>query len=144
MSLIGAMFVVQVILPGAAQARCDGPDNEITSHLRGIDGVVYVTEVPVTGTCNENHYYQANYKSEFDGWRASVWLYNNNGWVGRFGKYNTAWYYYQFNDGGSPTPGSAAIHLCLDNGSTWYCGWGYDYSVGNAVDHSIYGTNHGF
>src|SRR5262245_14105969 len=80
MSLIGAILVVQVTQPGAAQARCDGPGNEITSHLRGVDGVVYVTEVPVTGSCNENHYYQANYKSEFDGWRASVWLYNN-GWV---------------------------------------------------------------
>jgi hypothetical protein len=142
MGLIGSILVVQATLQGAAHARCSGPDNEITSTLI-INGSVAVSEVPVTGTCNGNHFYQANYRSHYAGWRASVWL-ENNGWVGRFGNYNTAWYYYQLNDGGSAIPGTAAIHLCLDDGTTWYCGWGDDYNVGNAVNHNLYGTNYGF
>ncbi|WP_246002271.1 hypothetical protein [Allorhizocola rhizosphaerae] len=142
LSLIGSMLVVQATLPGVAQARCKGADNEITSHLI-INEIIAVSEVPVTGTCNENHYYQANFRSHYTGWRASVWV-ENNGWVGYYGPFGTAWDSYSFNDGASAIPGTAAIHLCLDNGTTWYCGWGDDYNVGNAVNHNIYGTNYGF
>jgi len=143
MSLISSMLLAQAIAPGAAHARCDGVGNEITSTLI-INGVIAVSEVPVAGTCNENNFYQAEFRSHHAGWRASVWL-DRNGWVGRFGPYGTAWHSYQFNDGDTPLPGSALMHLCLDNGSTWYCGWGSSYEITNGVNHTVTtGINFGF
>lgn len=142
MSLIGSMLLVQAIAPGAAHARCDGVGDDITSTLN-INGVIAVSEVPVVGTCNDNNFYQASFRSHYAGWRASVWL-ERDGWVGHFGPYGTAWQPYQFNDGSSAIPGTALIHLCLDNGVTWYCGWGNTYNVGNGVNHNITGINFGF
>jgi len=141
LSLIGSMLVVQATMPGAAQARCKG-DTQILSTLN-INGVVAVSETPIDGTCNGNHYYQGMFRSHYSTWRASVWI-ENNGWNGYYGPVGTAWDIYNFDDGGSAIPGTAAIHLCLDNGSTWYCGWGDDYNVGNAVNHNITGVNYGF
>jgi hypothetical protein len=140
--LMASMAVVQATLPGIAQARCKGVGNEITSTLI-INGVVAVSEVPVTGTCNDNAYYQANFRSHHAGWRASVWL-ERNGWVGHWGPYGTDWQYYNFNDKDTPIPGTASIHLCLDNGTTWYCGWGSDYTLSNGPNHNITGVNYGF
>lgn len=142
LSLVASMAVAQAALPGVAQARCKGAGNEITSTLV-INGVVAVSEVPVAGTCNDNEYYQANFRSHYAGWRASVWL-ERDGWVGHWGPYGTAWQYYHFNDKSSPIPGTAAMHLCLDNGTTWYCGWGSSYNVGNGVNHNITGINYGY
>lgn len=139
--LIASIAVVQAALPGVAQARCQGA-SEITSTLV-INGVVAVSEVPVAGTCNDNEYYQANFRSHYAGWRASVWL-ERDGWVGHWGPYGTAWQYYHFNDKDTPLPGTAAMHLCLDDGTTWYCGWGSSYSVGSGVDHDITGVNYGY
>ncbi len=141
MSLIGSMLVVQAAMPGAAQARCKG-DTQILSTLN-INGVVAVSETPVDETCNENNLYQGIFRSHYTTWRASVWI-ENNGWVGYYGPYGNTWDIYSFNDGDSAVPGSAAIHLCLDNGSIWYCGWGDSYNVGNAVNHAITGVNYGF
>jgi len=142
MSLIGSMLAVQAALPGAAHARCSGADNELTSTLV-INGVVAVSEVPLTGTCNENNLHRANFRSHYAGWRASVWL-ERNGWVGYYGPYGTAWDDYEFNDSSSAIPGTAAMHLCLDNGTTWYCGWSSSYNVGNSVNHALTGVNYGF
>lgn len=141
-SIAASMLIVQAALPGAAQARCNGVGKEITSTLI-INGAVAVSEVPVSGTCNGNDYYQANFRSHYAGWRASVWL-ERDGWVGHWGPYGTAWQYYHFNDKQTPVPGAAAMHLCLDNGSTWYCGWGSNYNVGGGVNHAFTGLNHGF
>ena len=142
LGLMASLVAVQAVLPGTAHARCNGAGNEITSTLI-IGGATAVSETPFAGTCQGNHYYQSNIRSHYAGWRASVWL-DNNGWVGHFGPYGTAWEYFDFNDGASPVPGSAAMHFCLDNGSTWYCGWGSNYNVGTGVNHAIYGTNSGF
>jgi hypothetical protein len=133
-----AIFLVQsAILPGVAEARCAGVHNPITSTLEP-GGVTYVSETPDTGTCNNNNTYQAFFRSHFAGWRATVWIQNNNVWSGWGGNYNTSWYYYSYGDNNS----HSLIHLCLDNGSQWYCGWGRSYAP--FFTHAYNGVNHGF
>jgi hypothetical protein len=139
MSLIGSMLLVQQVAPGAAHARCDGVGDEITSTLI-IGGVVAVSEQPITGTCNDNNLYQGRFRSHYSGWRASVWTAGQT-WTGFAGPYGTAWESYAFNDG----EGIDVMHLCLDNGTTWYCGWGTYYEITNSVNHGVTtGINYGF
>ncbi|MFC7549412.1 hypothetical protein [Plantactinospora sp. GCM10030261] len=142
LGLLGATLAVQATFPGAAQARCDGVGDEISSTLI-IGGAVAVRETPLAGTCNDNYLYQGVFNSTYVGWRASVW-YEKDGWQSRFGPYGTAETSYSYSDGATPVPGAAAMHFCLDNGTTWYCGWGANYTVGTGVSHSYTGLNHGF
>lgn len=120
-------------------ARCNGSGNPITSHLI-VNGTVYVTEVPVGGSCNGNNAYQGHFRSSYNGWRASVWIQNNGSWKGWFGARDTNWHYYSYHDNNS----NSFIHLCLDNGWYYYCGWGSNWRGGSFVDHTYYGTNRGF
>jgi hypothetical protein len=143
MSLISSLLLAQVIAPGAAHARCDDVNDEITSTLI-INGVIAVSEVPVTGTCNDNNFYQANFRSHYAGWRASVWTAGQS-WTGFFGPYGTGWQHYQFSDAGGAIPGADVMHFCLDNGVTWYCGWGASYEISNGVNHGVTtGINFGY
>ncbi len=122
-----------------AQARCNGNRNPVTSHLV-VSGTVYVTEVPAAGSCNANNTYQGYFRSSFNGWRASAWIQNNGSWTGWYGGFNTNWYYYSYQDNNS----NSYIHLCLDNGSYYYCGWGSNWSGNFYPNHTHYGLNHGF
>jgi hypothetical protein len=142
MSLIASLVLIQVALPGTAHARCNGVNTEATVNLV-ILGETVASENPIAGTCNNNNYYQGGYKSQRSGWRASVWI-ERNGWIGFFGPYGTALQAYEFHDNSTAVPGSVAMHLCLDNGTTWYCGVNANINVGGAVNHSITVINHGF
>jgi hypothetical protein len=141
MSLIASMVVIQAAMPGTAHARCNGASNEPTNLV--VLGQTAVSENPVAGTCNNNNYYQGAFRSHRSGWRASVWI-ERNGWIGFYGPYGTALEAYDFNDNSTSVPGSVGMHLCLDNGTLWYCGVNTNLNVGNAVNHSVFVTNHGF
>lgn len=121
-----------------AQPRCIG-SSRATSTLV-VRNLEYVIEQPRVGTCNGNNAYTADFRSLYAGWRASVWIQNNGAWTPFFGGFNTAWNPYSYNDNNS----NSAIHLCLDNGSTVYCGWGANWIMGNHYSHAYYGTNYGF
>ncbi|WP_026269759.1 hypothetical protein [Salinispora arenicola] len=142
LGLLGATFASLAVAPSAAQARCAGVGTSITSTLN-IGSAVAVRETPVAGTCNDNNYYQGTFQSNYAGWRASVWF-ERDGWQSRFGPYGTAVQYYSYSDTSTPVPGATAMHFCLDNGVTWYCGWGNNYIIAAGVTHNFTGLNHGF
>ena len=141
MSLIGSLVLIQVAVPGTAHARCNGA-TEAQVNLVILNQTV-ASENPIAGTCNDNNYYQGGYRSHRDDWRASVWI-ERNGWIGFFGPYGTALQAYDFHDNSTAVPGSVAMHLCLDDGTTWYCGVNANINVGGGVNHSSFVTNHGF
>jgi hypothetical protein len=131
-----------VVLPSAAEARCNGAGSRITSTLI-IGGVTYVSETPVSGTCNSNGTYQATFRATQSGFRASVWIQNNGQWVGYFGQsYTTAAYSYSYRDANS----RSLISLCIDNGVNTWCGWGSNYAVSSYPTFNVFynGVNHGF
>jgi hypothetical protein len=140
--LIPLAFAVQATVdPAAAQARCAGV-NVLTNSTLNVGGSVYVNETPVAGTCDNNNFYASAVKSSFSGWRASAWIQNGGVWTGYLGQYNnTTAYSYQYPH----SPSYSYIELCLDNGSTWYCGWGSAYAVTTGgPDHTNYGINTGY
>lgn len=103
------MFAVQAI-PAAAQARCVWilvPQTGTLNHL----GTNYVTETPVTNTCQNNRYYSSDFESNVIGWRASVWIQNDGAWTGHFGGRNLASVRMEYYDANSysltPPPRSA-------------------------------------
>lgn len=136
---VAVMLVQFVCFDSTAEARCNGAGGRTTSTLV-VDSTVYVTEVPVEGTCNGNDYYQASFRSNHSGWRASVWIYNDGTWKGYYGGFGTNWHSYEYRDDNS----HSYIHLCLDDGSRVFCGWGNSWSFGNNISHANYGVNHGF
>lgn len=133
-----AATALSLVVPGTAHANCSGA-SEFTGSLV-VNGTVYVTENPVNGTCNGNGYYQSYFQSQFAGWRASQHEQNNGNWTGHYGGYNTTPTYMDFRDNNS----HSLITLCLDNGTTWYCGWGSSYRVTSGFDHTYSGLNAGF
>ena len=133
--LVASLSVIAI--PEAAQARCVGQGGRTTSTLV-VSGLVYVTEVPREGTCNRNNHYSAQYRSEHSGWRASVWIQNGGSWSGYYGNYGTGWQSYEYHDNNS----HSYIHLCLDNGTIFICGWGHSFT--NGFSHAHYGENTGY
>jgi hypothetical protein len=148
--LTSVVFVVQATTgAGVASARCAGVNNPTTSTLAP-NGIIYVSETPATGTCNNNNIYAATFRSHFDGWRASVWIQNGGIWTPYFGGYNTVSVNYRYTDDNS----HSYMSLCLDNfaqngatGTYVYCGWGgtYDFRTDAYFDVTYaYGVNYGF
>jgi hypothetical protein len=57
-----------------------------------------------------------------------------------YGGYDTTPYYLTYTDNNS----NSLITLCLDNGVTWYCGWGSGNTVTGSFSHQYAGRNSGF
>ena len=131
------MPVLFVMLSGTAEARCAGVNHEVTSTLE-VNGTTFVLERPISGTCNNNNLYQGLFTSTRTGWRASVWIQNGGIWTGYLGGYDRQVYSYAYRDDNS----HSYMSLCLDNGSTYYCGWGQNWVLG--FSHAYYGVNYGF
>lgn len=139
---LAALFVQVVLFAAPAEARCAGVNQPVTSTLAP-NGITYVSETPVSGTCNDNGLYQATFKSYYAGWRAVVWIQNGGVWTAHWGGFDTATYSYNYTDPNS----HSYISLCLDDGhGTTYCGWGtnYIYSSNGAYDLTYFGVNQGF
>lgn len=116
--LLVSMFAVQAI-PAAAQARCVwilAPQTGTLNHL----GTNYVTETPVTNTCQNNSYYSSDFRSNVAGWRASVWIQNDGAWTGHYGGRNLASVHMEYYDANS----HSLMVLCADDGTWWICGYG--------------------
>lgn len=135
------MFSVQAVaVPGVAGASCIG-GSEFTFYLT-VNSTNFVTESPVSGTCNGNDYYQGRFNSVSANWRPSVLIQNNGVWVHYWGGYSTISYLYSFRD----TNSNSLITLCMDNGATTYCGWGVSYKSAAypTFDHTFWGSHQGF
>ena len=52
--------------------------------------------------------------------------------------------FFSMNYNNTPVEGATLMHFCLDNGTTWYCGWGNNYTIADGVTHNFDGINHGF
>lgn len=139
LGLLASVVVGLAVSPGTAHADCHGT-TLVNSTLRTTGGFTYVSENPVSGTCNGNRYFQTWFSSSMQNWRASVHLQNNGHWEHHYGGYDTNWYYVDFADSNSHT----LINLCLDNGSTWYCGWGTSMTVDTQWTDTYTDTNYGF
>jgi hypothetical protein len=135
--LLAAFTLTMVAFPGAAQARCNGA-SELTNLFNAPAGSV--TENPVNGTCNGNDFYQSDFSSSANGWRASIHIQNNGLWSGWYGGYDTNTYHMEYRDDNS----NSLIHMCLDNGFTFYCGQGNTYDTDVVVTHTYYAFNTGF
>ena len=130
---------LSVVVPGTAHAACVAAVESTNTLVR--NGTVYVTENPVNGTCNGNNFFQSYFSSAFAGWRASVHIQNNGRWTSHYGGYDTNSYYMTYEDDNT----YSLIMLCLDNGTSFWCGWGsiVDGSVGD-VNYTFTGVNTGF
>lgn len=133
-----AAAALSLVAPGTAHATCVA-GTEYT-HSLVVGGTIYVTSNPVNGTCNGNDYYQAYFNSAFAGWRASEHVQNNGLWESHYGGYDTNAYLMAYRDNNS----NSLITLCLDNGNTWYCGFGTSYTITNGFSHQYAGVNTGF
>ena len=91
-------------------------------------------------TSDLGNYFQTNFRSNYAGWRASVHVKNGVDWVDFWGLYDTNWYYLSYTDYNS----HSLIVLCLDNGKTYWCGWGANAVSGSGVQHTYSGTNDGY
>ncbi len=56
------------------------------------------------------------------------------------GGYDTNWYYLDYTNDNS----HSAINLCLDNNSTWFCGWGSSMTVDTKWTSTYTDINYGF
>lgn len=137
LGLLAAMTLTTVAFPAAAQARCNG-GTELTNLFNTPVGSV--TENPSNGTCNGNDFYASDFNSSVNGWRASIHIQNNGLWSGWYGGYNTASYHMEYRD----TNSNSLIHMCLDDGVTFYCGQGNTFTASGGVTHTFYATNTGF
>ena len=135
--LLAAFTLTMVAFPSAAPARCNGA-SELTNLFISPGGTV--TENPVNGTCNGNGFYQSDFSSSANGWRASIHIQNNGLWSGWYGGYDTNSYHMEYRDNNS----NSLIHMCLDNGFTFYCGQGFSFNQDTRVTHTIYASNTGF
>jgi hypothetical protein len=138
LGLLASLALSVAAFPGAAHAVCSGATEYTNSLVVG--GTTYVTENPVNGTCNSNDYYQTYFNSNFAGWRATVRIQNNGLWEDHYGGYDTNLYYLSYEDNNS----NSLMTLCLDNGITWYCGFGTSYTITNSIAHTYAGRNTGF
>lgn len=138
-ALAASMILTQAAFSTAAQARCAGETVEVTSLLR-IAGTTYVTEVPVSGTCQGNNTYQSEFRSNVPGWRASVLIQNNGIWARSSGGYNTAWAALSYADNNS----NSLIVLCADDGTTYYCGYLDTATISDTWTYNYSRLNHGF
>lgn len=119
-------------------ARCAGNGNRAVSNLI-VNGTTFVTEIP-DATCNGNNQYSAQFLTPQGGWRATVWIQNNDVWVPYPGGYDTQLHSYAYSDNNS----SSLISLCADNHTTYFCGWGTSWNMGSGPNVSIFATNFGF
>jgi hypothetical protein len=137
------VFLAQAVtLPSAAQARCAGVGVAVTSTLM-FGSTLEVSETPASGTCNNNGTYQGSFRSHNPtGARASVWIQNGGVWTGYLGNYDLNTYTYSFFDANS----HSLMNICLDNGTTTWCGWGSNVAVGGVPNyvHTYTGVVSGF
>lgn len=152
LGVVLATLAVQLAFPSAAQARCNGEDNAVTSKLIW-GGEVIVSERPLAGTCNDNKTYQGRYRNE-TGWFASVWIQNGGVWtVWAETRTTSEWKDYRYSD----TNSHSYISLCASNVSPFSnargihrCGWGssvtsyINYTFAGLPNPTNYGINHGF
>lgn len=122
----------------APTARCAGNGNRAVSNLI-VNGTTFVTEIP-DATCNGNNQYSAQFLTPQPGWRATVWIQNNDVWVQYSGGYDTLAHNYSYTDNNS----SSLISLCADNRTTYFCGWGTSWNSGSGPNLSIFAENFGF
>lgn len=122
LGLIVPMLMVQAVSPSAAQARCKGEGSGVTSTLNEPNGDVAMYEQAISGTCNRNNVYSFRFRSNVEGWRATVFMYVRGGWQERNGGYDQSWHNASFSDSNS----FASMYYCIDNGdaSNIYCGVG--------------------
>ncbi len=129
-TLAASMFVTQAAFSTAAQAHCNG-GNEETVYLI-VDSLTYASENPVDGTCNENNLYRSTFRSHRSGWRASVWIQNNGEWAAHYGGYNTTPVDLSYED----TNSYSLFVLCVnDLNDNWKCG------VGTSSSNSVGGPD---
>ena len=128
LALLASVVLSVAVRPGTAHADCSG-STEVTGTLE-ILGTTWASELPVSGTCNGNSYYQTYFSSDFPGWRTSVHISNDGKWEHHYGAYDMDWIFLDFTD----TNSHSLINICIDDGAKddWYCGWGTDVTYGHA------------
>jgi hypothetical protein len=144
MAMVPLMFVAQATMgAGTAEARCAGVGNPIVGTLV-INGNTFVTETPAANTCDDDRNYITTLQSKIsNGWRASMILSdaNNNHYGGWSTGYN-----------GTPVTVGAGVYmccpiritLCIDDGWSWYCGYGSNYVWDSKANLTYYGDHTGF
>lgn len=136
MLVLAAAAVHIAAAPGEAQARCDG-HTEVKSRIFGSAGRVLAEEWPKAGSCNSNNTYTGQFISRWSGWKAYLWYQNSGVWRGWSCDWQIACEYSYTDDNYH-----SYIHLCVSNGSEWYCGWGTE--VYHRLTHEAYGVNWGY
>lgn len=79
LALTGAPTLVTVSTAAPAQARCNGVNTPVTMVLRNSAGQTIAREIPTSGTCNGNKYYQGAVEdSRTDGSCARLTIFNSS------------------------------------------------------------------
>ncbi len=139
-AVAASTFVAQFALPGTAQARCAGENNERTDVLK-FAGVTYAQTEAIPGTCNGNTLYRGQVMGFVTGWQPVVYLQSSGNWSAHYGSTTPfVWQDFELDD----TNTHSLFLICVTNGTDWICGDESNAVSGSAPVYKYHEDNDGY